>query len=167
MERKEYYKVGEVAELLGVSPQTVRNWDESGKLPHHHTGKGGYRFFSAESITQFLRNERGNPETTATPVGYCRVDAADELKLEQQVYAVESYLAAQGRPFEIIKDVGYSGDYKRKGLRDLLKGMKEGRFSKVVVWSKGCLADEGYDLIEYLAELCGCVIEVINHTKSS
>ena len=33
----EYLTVSEAAELLGVSPGTLRNWDRTGKLkPHRH-----------------------------------------------------------------------------------------------------------------------------------
>lgn len=32
-----YYSVNEFSKILGVSAQTLRNWDNNGKLHPHHT----------------------------------------------------------------------------------------------------------------------------------
>jgi len=43
---KEYYSIGETAELLGVSTQTLRYYDKIGLLsPRHVDDKNGYRFY--------------------------------------------------------------------------------------------------------------------------
>ena len=34
-----YYSIGEFAELIGVTQQTLRNWDKVGKLKPSHKGK--------------------------------------------------------------------------------------------------------------------------------
>jgi len=39
-----YYSINEFSKILGVSAQTLRNWDRDGKLhPHHISSKRTYR----------------------------------------------------------------------------------------------------------------------------
>lgn len=39
-----YYPINEFSKILGVSAQTLRNWDKNGKLHPHHTSSNGYRY---------------------------------------------------------------------------------------------------------------------------
>jgi site-specific DNA-methyltransferase (adenine-specific) len=52
---KKYLKVNEVANLLGVSPLTLRNWDKSGKLRAFRHPINNYRIYKPENIEFFLR----------------------------------------------------------------------------------------------------------------
>jgi excisionase family DNA binding protein len=51
---KEYVKVAEAAEILGVSQGTVRAWAEAGKIPMHKNPANGYRLFRREALNRFL-----------------------------------------------------------------------------------------------------------------
>lgn len=75
------------------------------------------------------------------------------------------YLLAQGKPFEIITDIGSGINYKRKGLQDLIRGIANRSISKVVVLYKDRLTRFRFELIEYLAELYDCEIEVVDTTE--
>lgn len=48
---------GEVARLAGVSAETVRHWERTGKLPCTRTA-GGMRLFARADVERFLE-ERG------------------------------------------------------------------------------------------------------------
>ena len=51
VKKLKYYTIHETAEMLGVSPQTLRNWDKSGRLvPHHKSAK-------AKKIIRELRED--------------------------------------------------------------------------------------------------------------
>ena len=71
---------------------------------------------------------------------------------------------AQGKPFEIISDIGSGINYKRKGLQELIKGMTNRRISKVVVLYKDRLTRFGFELMEYIAELYDCEVEIVDTT---
>jgi len=58
---KDYVKVAEAAEILGVSQGTVRAWAATGKIPFHRNPANGYRLFRREDLEEFLRK-------TAQPV---------------------------------------------------------------------------------------------------
>ena len=38
-----YYSINEFSKILGVSAETLRNWNKNGKLHPHHTSSNGYR----------------------------------------------------------------------------------------------------------------------------
>ena len=47
-----YYSIHEFSKIIGVSAQTLRNWDANGKLHPHHTTVSGYRYYSDEQLNQ-------------------------------------------------------------------------------------------------------------------
>ncbi|RMG24509.1 MAG: DNA (cytosine-5-)-methyltransferase [Methanobacteriota archaeon] len=53
MRKKEYFSVAEVADLLGVSKNTVRNWEKNGKLESVRNPQNNYRMFHISSLTKF------------------------------------------------------------------------------------------------------------------
>lgn len=74
---------------------------------------------------------------------------------------------AQGRPFEIITDIGSGINDKKKGLRELIKLITQNEVDKVVVVCKDRLLRFGYELVEYIATLYNCDIEVIDTSEKA
>ena len=52
---KKYFTIKEVADILGITPQTVRNWDKAGKLKALRNPINNYRVYKREEIELFLR----------------------------------------------------------------------------------------------------------------
>ena len=48
--------IGQVSETIGVSIQTLRRWDKSGKLPSVRRKKSGNRYYRKHDIDNFIRN---------------------------------------------------------------------------------------------------------------
>ena len=96
-----YYSINKFSKILGVSAQTLRNWDKKGK------------------------------------------------------------------PFEIISYIGSGIDYKKKGLKELMKRISQNKVDKVVVFYKDRLLRFGFELVEYIASLYDCNIEIIDHTEKT
>lgn len=46
------------------------------------------------------------------------------------------YLTSQGKPFEIIQDIGSGINYQKKGLKQLIKLISQGEVEKIVVLNK-------------------------------
>ena len=160
-----YYSINEFSKILGVSAQTLRNWDKNGKLHPHHTTASGYRYYSQEQLNEVLHIKPKNERIT---IGYCRVSSKKQKDdLERQVENVRTYLLAQGQPFEIICDIGSGINYKKKGLQELIKRISENKVEKVVILYKDRLLRFGFELVEYLALLHHCEIEVIDHTEKT
>lgn len=160
-----YYSINEFSKILGVSAQTLRNWDKNGKLHPHHTSTNGYRYYSHEQLNQVMNV---TPNLNRITIGYCRVSSHKQKDdLERQIENVKLYLTAKGQPFEIISDIGSGINYKKKGLQELIKRITQNQVEKVVVLYKDRLIRFGFELIEYIASLYNCEIEIIDNTEKS
>ena len=160
-----YYSINKFSKILGVSAQTLRNLDKKGKLHPHHTSSNGYRYYSHEQLNQVMNVK---PNLDRIVIGYCRVSSNKQKDdLERQIENMKLYLTAQGKPFEIISDIGSGIDYKKKGLKELMKRISQNKVDKVVVFYKDRLLRFGFELVEYIASLYDCNIEIIDHTEKT
>ena len=61
---KKFMTVKEVAQVLGVTALTVRNWDTRGKLVAYRNPINNYRLYKVEDVELILRQiERPEPKT--------------------------------------------------------------------------------------------------------
>ena len=161
----QYYSIHEFSKILGVSAQTLRNWDKNGKLYPHHTSSNGYRYYSHEQINQVMNIK---PNFDRMIIGYCRVSSNKQKEdLERQIENMKLYLMEQGKHFEILSDIGSGINYKKKGLKELMKRISQNKVEKVVVLYKDRLLRFGFELLEYMASLYHCEIEVIDNTEKA
>ena len=58
-------------------------------------------------------------------------------------------------------------DNKKKGLQELIRRISQNQVEKVVVLYKDRLLRFGFELIEYIASLYNCEIEIIDNTEKS
>lgn len=126
--------------------------------------ESGYRYYSQGQLNHFL-GIKGEVLLDRKVIGYCRVSSNKQKDdLERQVESMEAYLLSQGKPFEIRIDIGNGINYKKKGLLKLIELMTQNRIDKVVVLYKDRLLRFGFELVEYLASLYNCKIEIIDTT---
>ena len=52
---KKFLTVKEVARLLGVTPLTVRNWDQRGKLAAYRNPFNNYRLYKIEDVENLMK----------------------------------------------------------------------------------------------------------------
>ena len=156
-----YYTIHEFSQLVGKTPQTLRNWDKKDILKPHHTSTNGYRYYSDEQIKQVLNIKIDKPRIV---IGYCRVSSPKQKDdLERQIDNVKNYLLAQGQPFEVVSDIGSGINYNKKGLQSLIKRIQNNEVQKIVVLYKDRLLRFGFELVEYIAKLNNCTIEIIDN----
>lgn len=159
-----YYTINKFAKIIGVTPQTLRNWDRSGRLHPHHTSTNGYRYYSEEQLCAVT----GIQFAPRKVIGYCRVSSRKQKDdLERQVENLRTYLYAQGNPFEIITDIGSGINYTKKGLQELIRRIEANQVEKVVVLYKDRLLRFGFELLETIATIHGCKIEIVDTTWKS
>lgn len=56
MNLRDYMKTSQAAEFLGVSPGTVRNWENQGRLRAKRLAHNDYRLFLRADLEDFLFN---------------------------------------------------------------------------------------------------------------
>lgn len=161
-----YYTIHEFSKLVGKTPQTLRNWNKKGLLIPHHTGANGYRYYSHDQLKQVLNIK--DDKKPKVIIGYCRVSSYKQKDdLQRQVENMKLYLDKQNKNYEIIEDIGSGINYTKKGLRTLLRKIVNNEVEKVVVLYKDRLLRFGFELVEYIANLYGCEIEVIDSTEKT
>ena len=119
-----YYSINKFSKILGVSAQTLRNWDKKGKLHPHHTSSNGYRYYSHEQLNQVMNIK---PNLDRIVIGYCRVSSNKQKDdLERQIENMKLYLTAQGKRAnkarklvkELIDDGGEEDDKNNSSHAD-------------------------------------------------
>lgn len=157
MKDKRYVKIGEAAEYLGVTPQTLRRWEESGDFQPSRKSKAGTRYYAVAD----LRGVRDN--TQAPTVCYARVSGAKQRDdLERQAAALEAFSAARGWQSITLRDVGSGINYRKKGLEELLERILRRDMRRLVLTHKDRLLRFGAELIFTLCELQGIEVVIIN-----
>ena len=57
-----YFSIKEAAEILGVTPLTLRNWDKSGKFPASRHPMNNYRVYKLSSLERVIEDIEGGTE---------------------------------------------------------------------------------------------------------
>lgn len=160
------YSMGKFARKIGVTHQTLRNWHKQGTLIPANVTQSGYRYYSEDQLREYLGKKVTKRDKVT--IGYCRVSSMKQKDdLERQIENMQQYLIAQGKPFEIVHDIGSGINYTKKGLQQIIKRLTQGEVDKMVVMYKDRLLRFGFELIEYTASLYGCAIEIMDHTEKT
>ena len=151
-----FVKIGEAANLLGVSVQALRNWESEGKIMPSHRTPGGQRMYDLAELL-------GVNDKTYPTIAYARVSSNDQKEdLERQHAVLEAFCNKNGWQTEIIRDFGSGMNYNKKGLLRLLERIVQGQMSRLVLTHKDRLLRFGGDLIFRICELKGIEIVIIN-----
>lgn len=142
--KKQYLRISEVAELLSVTPQTVRKWRLQGKLKGYTT-PGGQHVYSREEIESYLNKEK----QTERPVHYARSSMGNKEAIAGQFKKLREVC---GKPVMEIKDSGSGLNENRKGLERMIRLAKEKKITVIRVTEPDRLSRFG---LKYLEELFG------------
>ena len=125
--------IGKAAEEFGVSKETLRRWERSGKILSERTPKGHRRYDLARIRGLVPRKSLDETRTVA----YTRVSSQDQKEdLKRQIAVLESYCASHGWTFEVLQDLGSGMNYSKKGLRKLIQELCLGRIRRLVITHK-------------------------------
>ncbi len=61
----DYLRISEAAEYLGVAPNTLRNWERTGKIMAHRHPVNAYRLFKREELDALLDQVVQQPEESS------------------------------------------------------------------------------------------------------
>ena len=115
-----YYSSKTVSKILGVTAQTLRNWDREGKLKPSYVKSNGYRYYSEDSILSYTQERKTKKNLNV--IGYARVSSKKQSDdLESQVNNLKTYLDSKYNEYEIITDIGSGINYTKPGLKKLIE----------------------------------------------
>ena len=141
-----WVSIGKIAELYGVSCQTISNWAKEGMFRMKKT-RGGHRRFYWEDIA-------GEEDQEKQTVIYSRVSSHDQASdLERQTNKLKQYCEQhQIDNVEVIEEIGSGMNYGKRGLRKLIAKVIQGEVKRVVVNFKDRLMRFGFEIFNQLCE---------------
>lgn len=150
-------QIGDAAKLRGVSIDTLRRWEKSGKIQAVRT-EGGHRRYRVADLLKV-----DNPHFRYTVI-YGRVSTPDKKEdLSRQVGVLELYCQQQGwEPIYTLKDVGSGLNYKKRGLLKLIALLQRNEVERLLVTDKDRLLRFGSELIFALCENNGTEVIILN-----
>ena len=161
-----YYSTNKVSKILGVTAQTLRNWDKDGTLKPSFVKNNGYRFYSEDLILAFTHQRVTKKELKV--IGYARVSSKKQSDdLERQISNLNSILSKKYTNFEIISDIGSGINYSKPGLQKLIQKINKREVDLIVVLYKDRLLRFGFELVEYFASLNNVKIEVLDKVNKT
>lgn len=110
--------IGTAAQVLGVHPDTLRRWEDEGRIEPPERTQGGRRRYDLAKLRHLAPHKATSTRAT---IGYARVSTNGQKDdLVRQVALLESYCAANGWTYEVISDVGSGLNYHKRGLKQLV-----------------------------------------------
>lgn len=150
--------VREAANILGVSPKTVRRWENEGRISSLRT-VGGHRRFAVTDLLQFK-------EMDSLIVGYARVCCENHAEvLIDQVQALKAYCLKGESKYEIIEDVGNGITCDRQGLKHLINLICSYRVRCLVIPNPQSLGRFCNDLIFRLCNIFKVQVVILNASE--
>ena len=156
-----FYSSKTVTKILGVTAQTLRNWDKVGKLKPAYIKSNGYRYYSEDSILSYTQERKTKKDLNV--IGYARVSSNKQIDdLERQVNNLKLYLDNKYKDYDIITDIGSGINYTKKGILSLIDKINKKEVDVIVVLYKDRLLRFGFELVEYFARINNVKIEVLD-----
>jgi predicted site-specific integrase-resolvase len=152
-----FIKIGEASQILGVSIQTLRRWEETGELVPLRKSKGHTRYYN---LDQLIGKKKIESDLT---VAYARVSSHDQKEdLKRQTEVLAAYCVKNGWNFKVIQDLGSGMNYQKRGLKELLNMVLEGKMTRLVLTHKDRLLRFGAELVFALCEAKEIEVILIN-----
>jgi len=140
----EFVNMKDAEKILGLSKSTLRNYEKEGKIETIRTNTG-WRKFNVKKY--LLDNNIEVKEEVKKNFIYCRVSSYD--RKEDLALQVE-FLQNKYPLYEVITDIGSGINFKRKGLKKLIKLAIANELNEVVITYKDRLCRIGYELVEFI-----------------
>ena len=158
------YSISKTAEILDVTPKTLRIWDKEGKLKPVLT-KGGHRRYKESDINVFI-GINYNDDSKCVCATYARVSSQKQKNsgdLDRQSQRLSEYCAKHNLYIEyIIKDCGSGLNDKRNGFVKLTDLIINGKINKVIIEHRDRLTRFQYYFIEKIYKEFGCEIIAVD-----
>lgn len=149
---KTAYRVGEAATLLGISPQTVRNYEKEGYIKIDRT-EGGHRIIKREELIAYIDRKGllvNDINVVKHDIIYARVSRHEQKikgDLNRQVTKIIESVPTLQNPI-ILKEVGSGLNDKRQQLQNLITMVMNDEVNSVYVTYKDRLTRFGFHYLE-------------------
>jgi excisionase family DNA binding protein len=153
-----------VCAALNVSIQTLRLWDESGKLSAIRT-PGGHRRYRESDIYKFIGITKSPEEIEESVALYSRVSSREQKTkgdLDRQNTRLTEYAAKKKYKVNyVFMEVGSGMNDSRAKLQQLMKLAREKKITKVVIEHKDRLIRFNFNILKVFFESHNVEVEYV------
>ena len=166
---KPFYKPGQIAKLLNVTPKTISNYCDKKLLIASVDPKSNRRFITADSLLDFLQKKNMiNNEDERSDVIYARVSTKkQEDDLKRQINRLKIF-AIDFNPKNLIvkSDIGSGLNDNRKELNQLLNLVQNNKINRIFIMYKDRLTRFGFNYIKQICDFHNTEIIVISNEEN-
>ena len=157
-----FVSIGEISKIVGVSSSTIRRWEREGKICSCFRTPGGHRRYSVS----ILKTKLGliTSKLKQKVIAYARVSSHDQKDdLHRQSGRLDDYCSKHfpNSEIEIIEDLGSGLNFKKRGLKKLLRLILSGVVSEIVLTHKDRLLRFGSEIIFLICSSFGTKVRLI------
>jgi predicted site-specific integrase-resolvase len=157
----------DAAKHYNVCKQSIAAWAERGDIEFIELPSGHKRYRINGSGNTTLQSPPSEKKEKVN-ICYCRVSSNGQKEdLKRQI----EYMRERYPGYEIYSDVGSGLNWKRQGLRAVLRRCLQGDVEKVAVAHKDRLARFGFEILEFMLAQCGiqllCDHQDVHKSKES
>lgn len=155
-----YLRPETIRKRFDVTPCTLREWANSGKIKSIRTPGGNILYLQSDIYSAFGISDTKQRVSYI----YCRVSSKPQAAdLERQV----EYICNEYPGIEVLRDIGSGINYKKPGFKKLLKEVLQGNVQRIYITDKDRLLRFGYELFEEVCKAFGTEIVVLNTVSST
>jgi predicted site-specific integrase-resolvase len=159
-------KISEVSKKLGVTIESLREWEREGFIKPIRT-PGGHRRYSEEDILKITKKEK-TADTGKKTVLYCRCSTEKQREnLDRQKLRLMEYAHSKGYDFIVVEEIASGVNENRRQLNKVLEMVFKGQIDRVVVEWKDRLSRFGFSYIKKICDNFNVSIEIINNKDES
>lgn len=146
-----FISIGQVCEILGISISTAYRWLKLGKLKETFRTLGNHRRFNKQDILNLYTPADTTERLT---ILYARVSSHDQKNdlITQEQKLVQYAMQKQYTNTQLISDLGSGLNYKKSGLKQLLKLIFTQKVKRLIINHKDRLLRFGSELVFTLCQ---------------
>ena len=146
-----FISIGEVCRILGISISTAYRWLKLGRLKEAFRTLGNHRRFNKQEILSFYTPVDSAERLT---ILYARVSSHDQKidLITQEQKLVQYATIKQYTNTQLISDLGSGLNYKKSGLKQLLKLILTQKVKRLIINHKDRLLRFGSELVFTLCQ---------------
>ncbi|BAL81708.1 IS607 family transposase [Caldisericum exile] len=164
MENRKLLTMQNLKEIYGISKGTILSWEKQ-KLINPIKTPGGHRRYLKDDIEKLLSltQEKAIYDIEKDTILYARVSTKKQEKyLENQINRLKEYANSKNYNKEVIYEIASGINENRKGLRELLNAVKNGKVRRIIIEYPDRLARFRFEYLKFFIETFGVELIVIN-----
>lgn len=166
---KPFYKPGQIAKLLNVTPKTISNYCDKNILIDITDPETNRRSITAESLLTFLQDKNmvSQDDERADAI-YARVSTVKQKDdLGRQINHLKIFAVDHNPKNLIVKsDIGSGLNDNRKELNQLINLVQNDKINRIFIMSKDRLTRFGFNYIKQICDFHNTEIVIVSDEEN-